>query len=347
LLGAALGAGAGGMASLIAGGQLGKAISDAADGTKKLNDLSDAAKGAKKKVDEAHTAANDFKTLVDKYKLVSMVVKMIEAGTNPAVVQGLKDKLSEIQTKAGAIEAKLKDGGLNKTDKASLQAELDDFNAQEIMINAIMGATLDESQKTILTDRITELEKEEVNIKAKLDNPTSLSEDDKTALSAEKALIEAQLIGLKVAVGTFDTTAIDTDLAKLQADKEFLLNVKMGTNSLDEGTKAMVKKALEANEIATLSLQITASGLSEDEAKVYTDRIAAIKESLLGVSQGMLTQYALEHDSMDTTIGKLETILRLKEQEAQIADSKLMENVYAGREGYRVLKRSSGAEERI
>ena len=392
LLGAGLGAGVGGVGALLAGGGLGKTISDAADGTTKLRELGSAASDAKDKVTEAHTAASDFATLVDKYKQVNFVVQLAEGEKNPEIEQGLKDKLTEIQTQAANIEAKLKGGGLNKGDRAGLEAELntlnlkkitiaailgktlDDtektkltdriteiekekvdieaklkggglrkgdrvklnaqlitLNKEEVVINAMLGKTLDETEKTKLTDRITELEKEKVEVDAQLSDTTNLTEAEKTTLSVKKANIQAELIGLKAAVGTLDTTNIDGQLEALKADKMFLLSVGKGADTLDASTRAMVDKALSDNEIATLALQVTASGLSEDEKQGYIDRINEISAALETASGGLVNQQSLLNDAYDTSIARLERILQLKEQEARIADSELMQNVYNNR----------------
>jgi|GEM_PF-3243298 len=347
LIGAAGGAAVGGLGSLIFGGGLGKAISDAADGTAKLHELSEAASGAKKKVDEAHSAASDFKTLVDQYKQVNFIISLAEAGTNPAVEKGLADKLTEIQTQAANIEAKLKDGGLNKTDKATLQGELDAFNLQEITIKAVLGQTLDETQKTKLTDRITELEKEQVEVDAKLsDTSSTLTESEKSTLNTKKVAIEAELTGLKAAVGTLDTTDIDGELAALQADKQFLLNVKKGSDTLDDSTRKMVDKALSDINIAELTLNLKASGLSDQEVQAYKDKIAGLGSSMIEASNGLLTQYDLEHQKMDVTIDKLNTILKLKEQEAKIADADLMQNVYNNRGNYKSYEDKLSSQEK-
>ena len=108
-LGTLVGAGAGGLASLLFGGSVGEWLSDLSDGTAGMVNLGNSAEAAQAKLGAALTDANNFKTLVSEWKDVRLAFELVNETKAEAEqrIKETKDLIDGINTKQAALEVQI------------------------------------------------------------------------------------------------------------------------------------------------------------------------------------------------------------------------------------------------
>ena len=234
-----------------------------------------------------------------------------DKGGNAQVIKEFNDELNKIEYNAIVLYAKMADKAISDEDKAKLQSELDQLEAEKQALIHTKLAGISRIERALLNLQIATLGLNDAQIYSSLNEPT---EDDVTAMNGkiqEIALQKAQVYAqLSDAVDPVEVAALNATITALTL-AELTIKAKLGTLTDEDIKTANTYIGTLGTTLDTIKLKAAMGELTTEDIAAANEMIAGLElqkatiQTILDAGDGTLTEE--EETSLKTLIDAIET----------------------------------------